>query len=65
MQKAGPNLTTDTLAKAMEGMRVPSDIFGMPEMSWSASNHLASSESRLSQIQDSRWRLVLDYAQMK
>lgn len=64
MQKTGPNLTTDNLAKAMESMRVPSDIFGMPEMSWSATNHLASSESRLSQLQDGRWKVVLDYAQM-
>lgn len=64
MQKTGPNLTTDSLAKTVESMRVPSDIFGMPEMSWSPTNHLASSESRLSQLQDGRWKVVLDYAQM-
>ena len=64
MQKTGPNLTTDGLSKTMESMRVPSDIFGMPEMSWSPANHLASSESRLSQLQDGRWKVVLDYAQM-
>ena len=65
MQKAGPNLTTDSLAKTMESLKVPSDFFGMPEMAWSATNHLASSESRLSQLQDGRWKVVLDYAQMK
>lgn len=65
MQKVGPNLTTDSLAKAMESLKVPSDFFGMPEMSWSATNHLASSESRLSQLQGGRWKVVLDYAQMK
>ena len=64
MQKTGPNLTTDNLSKTMESLRVPSDIFGMPEMSWSPTNHLASSESRLSQLQDGRWKVVLDYAQM-
>ena len=65
MQKAGQNLSTDSLAKAFESMKVPPDIFGMPAMSWSPTNHLASSESRLSQIQDGRWKVVLDYAQMK
>lgn len=65
MSKTGPNLTTDSLAKTLESMRVAPDIFGMPEMSWSPTNHLASSESRLSQLQDGRWKVVLDYAQMK
>ena len=65
MQKTGANLTTDTLAKTMESMKVPSDFFGMPEMSWSATSHLASTEARLSQLQDGRWKVVLDYAQMK
>lgn len=65
MGKAGTNLTTDTLAKALESMTVPTDFFGMPAMKWSATSHLASSESRLSQIQDGRWKVVIDYAQMK
>lgn len=65
MQKAGPSLTTDSLIKALESMKVPSDIFGMPQMSWSATNHLASSESRLSQLQNGRWTVVVDYKQMK
>jgi branched-chain amino acid transport system substrate-binding protein len=65
MQKAGPNLGTDSLIKAMESMKVPADIFGMPDMSWSSTNHLASTEARLSQLQDGRWKVVMDYAQMK
>jgi hypothetical protein len=65
LQKNGPNLSTDSLAKSLEGLSVPADIFGMPAMKWSAKNHLASSESRLSQIQDGRWRVVIDYNQAK
>jgi branched-chain amino acid transport system substrate-binding protein len=65
MQKAGPNLSTDSLAKGLESTKVPADIFGMPAMSWSPTNHLASSESRVSQLQDGRWKVVLDYDQMK
>jgi branched-chain amino acid transport system substrate-binding protein len=65
LQKNGPNLSTDALSKTMESLSVPADIFGMPPMKWSAKSHLASSESRLSQIQDGRWRVVLDYGQAK
>jgi branched-chain amino acid transport system substrate-binding protein len=65
MQKAGTNLTTETLAKGLESIKISSDIFGMPAMSFSPTNHLASTESRLSQLQDGRWKVVVDYAQMK
>ncbi len=64
MQKVGPNPTTENLAKALESMKVPADMFGMPAMSWSPTNHLASSEARLSQIQNGKWRVVVDYDQM-
>ena len=65
LQKNGPNLSTDSLAKSLEGLSVPADMFGMPAMKWSAKNHLASSESRLSHLQDGRWRVVIDYNQAK
>jgi len=61
-QKAGPNLTTDSFVKAMETMgTVPPDIFGSPPYVWSATNRLGSALSRLSQIQDGRWKVVSDY----
>jgi branched-chain amino acid transport system substrate-binding protein len=65
LQKNGPNLTTDSLAKTLESMSVPADMFGMPAMRWSATNHLASSDARLSQIQNGKWKVVLDYDKMK
>lgn len=65
LQKAGPNVSTDALAKSLESLKVPSDLFGMPAMSWSPTNHLATSEARLSQLQNGRWKVVLDYDQMK
>ena len=64
MEKAGADLTTETLVKAIESLQVPVDMFGMPEMSFSASKHLGSNKARLSQIQDGRWKVVLDYDQM-
>ena len=65
LQKTGANPSTDALAKTLESMKVPGDIFGMPPMAWSATSHLGSTDTRLSQIQDGRWKVVVDYAQMK
>ena len=59
--KAGPNLTTDSFVKAMETMgEVPADMFGTPPLSFTPTKRLGSSLSRLSQIQDGRWKVVSD-----
>ena len=60
-QKAGNNLSTDSFVKAMDGMVIPPDIFGSPEMRFTAQQRLGSNVSRLSQIQDGRWKVVSDY----
>jgi branched-chain amino acid transport system substrate-binding protein len=60
-QKAGKNLTTDAFVKAMDSMVIPPDIFGSAEGSFSATKHLGSDVSRLSQLQDSKWKVVSDY----
>lgn len=60
-QKAGSNLSTDSFVKAMDGMVIPPDIFGSPEMRFTAQQRLGSNVSRLSQIQDGRWKVVADY----
>ncbi len=65
LQKAGPQLSTDTLVRALEGLATPEDMFGMPALRFSPGNHLGSTETRLSQLQGGRWRVVLDYAQMR
>ena len=60
--KAGPNLTTDSMVKAIDATKVPSDMFGAAEISFSPTKHLGTSVSRISQIQDGRWKVVVDYA---
>jgi branched-chain amino acid transport system substrate-binding protein len=60
-RKAGNNLTTDSFIKAMDTMVVPPDIFGSPQSTFSPTKRLGSDESRLSQIQDGRWRVVTEY----
>ena len=60
-QKAGPNLSTETFIKAMDTMVIPADIFGSTESSFSPTKRLGSDLSRLSQIQDGKWKVVSDY----
>ena len=61
-QKAGPNLTTDNFIKAMDSITIPADMFGAPELRFGPSKHWGSDLSRLSQIQDGKWKVVSDYA---
>ncbi len=61
--KAGPNLTTDSFVKAMEAMKIPPDIFGTPEATFSATKRLGNNASRLSQITDGKWKVISDYVQ--
>jgi len=60
-QKAGANLTADSFVKAMEGLSFPTDIFGSAPASFGPNKRQASNESRLSQIQEGRWKLLTDY----
>ena len=60
-RKAGPNLTTDSFIKAMDTMVIPPDMFGSAEMTFSPQKRLGSNLSRLSQIQDGKWKVVSDY----
>ena len=59
--KAGPNLTTDSFIKAMDATSIESDMFGSAPASFSPTKHLGSDLSRLSQLQDGRWKVVSDY----
>jgi len=60
-QKAGPNLTTDSFIKAMDTMTIPPDMFGSAPSSYSATKRIGSNASRLSQIQDGKWKVISPY----
>ncbi len=60
-QKTGPNLTSDSFIATMDKLTVPTDIFGSPEGKFTPTQHLGSNKSRLSQIQDGKWKIVSDY----
>jgi branched-chain amino acid transport system substrate-binding protein len=59
--KAGKNLNTETFIKAMDTMTIPPDIFGSTEQTFTATKRLGSDASRLSQIQDGKWKTVSEY----
>ncbi len=63
--KAGKNLTTDSFIKAMDTMVVPPDIFGSAEMSFSPTKRLGSNATRLSQLQDNRWKVASEYMKIQ
>ena len=65
VEKAGANLTTESFIKAMDTMKTPTDMFGSPEMTFSPTKRLGSNISRMSQIQDGRWKVVADYPKAK
>ena len=57
--------TTETFIKAMDTMKIPPDIFGSPEMTFSPTKRLGNNISRMSQIQEGRWKVVSDYPKAK
>ena len=60
-QKAGANLSTDSFIKAMDTMVYPPDIFGSSEGKFGPQKRLGNNQSRLSVLQDARWKVVSDY----
>jgi branched-chain amino acid transport system substrate-binding protein len=59
--KAGKNLSTDTFIKAMDSTTIEPDMFGSAKATFSATKRLGSDASRLSQIQDGKWKVVSGY----
>lgn len=59
--RAGPTLTTDTFIKAMDGIAFEPDMFGSPRSNYTATKRLGNDLSRLSQIQDGKWKPVSGY----
>jgi branched-chain amino acid transport system substrate-binding protein len=60
--KAGANLTTDSFIKVMDASNFPTDIFGSPPATFTATKRLGSDASRLSQITDGKWKVISEYA---
>jgi len=48
----------------VQSLKTPVDVFGSPVMEIGPGRHLASDKSRLSQIQNGRWKVVIDYDAM-
>ena len=59
--KVGTNLTTESFIKVMDTMRIAPDIFGSALATFTPTKRLGSDASRLSQIQDGKWKTVSEY----
>ena len=59
--KVGANLNTDSFIKVMDTMRIAPDIFGSALATFTPTKRLGSDASRLSQIQDGKWKTVSEY----
>ena len=61
VSKAGKGLTTDSFIKAMDTMTIPPDMFGGAQATFTATKRLGSDASRMSQIQDGKWKVISEY----
>ena len=59
--KAGKGLSTESFIKVMDTLSVPPDIFGSAPATFTATKRLGSEASRMSQIQDGKWKAVSEY----
>ncbi len=60
-QKAGPNLTADSFAAALESLTREPDFLGSPRFKFSNTDHLGSRATRLAQVRNGRWENITDY----
>ena len=61
LEKAGQNLSVESLVKGLEAVSLPRDMFGADEVKFSATKHQASSRAKLCQIVNGRWVTQTDY----
>ena len=59
--KAGKGLSTESFIKVMDTLSVPPDMFGGAPATFTATKRLGSDASRISQIQDGKWKAVSEY----
>jgi len=60
-EKAGANLTSESLVKALETQPYPRSFLGTPELAWSPTKRMGQDQARLARIQDGRWVNVSEY----
>lgn len=61
LDRAGPDLTTDSFIKALESIKNYQDIFGSPPLSLSETEHHGSSQAWLSVVKGGRWVPAVDH----
>jgi branched-chain amino acid transport system substrate-binding protein len=59
--KAGKGLSTESFIKVMDTLSVAPDMFGGAPATFTATKRLGSDASRISQIQDGKWKAISEY----
>lgn len=59
--KAGPNLSVDSMVAALENNPYPRTFFGNPEIAWTATKRMGQDQARIAQIQNGRWVAVGEF----
>ena len=61
VRQAGPNLTADNFAEALEALEREPDFLGSRRFKFSKTDHLGPRATRLAQIRNGRWENITDY----
>lgn len=64
VKNAGDNLTVASMVKALENLKVTSDLFGA-KYDFGPERHMGASTARLFQIVDGKWQPASDWLQVK
>ena len=62
-KELSPNekMSQATFIKAMESLKFPPDMFGSAELTFGPAKRAGSDMTRMSQLQDERWKPVTEY----
>ena len=61
LEKAGPNVTAETVSVALESLNVARDFLGNPPYQFSPNNHLGNRLGRINQVRNGRWEHLTDF----
>ena len=60
-EKAGANLTVDSMVASLERNGYPRTFFGNPEIAWTATKRMGQDQARIARIQNGRWTVVGEF----
>ena len=62
IEKAGPNLTADSVAESLEKNPYPRSFLRTPELAWGPKKRMGQDQARLAKIENGRWTNLTEYS---